>query len=86
MLARRKPGRLQLSMTIKYYFHSLFMNPSDANDQAPNFLPQRSNTTNIYDMLQEIKKEITLSMVEEQLNHFKIKKMIEEECKDSLTW
>jgi hypothetical protein len=31
-------------------------------------------------------EEMALSMVKEQLNHFKIKKVIDEESKDPLTW
>jgi hypothetical protein len=34
----------------------------------------------------EIDEDMALSVVKEQLTHFKIKKVIEDECKDSLAW
>jgi hypothetical protein len=34
----------------------------------------------------EIDEDMTLLVVMEQLTHFKMKKIIEEECKDPLAW
>jgi len=34
----------------------------------------------------ETDEDMTLSVMMEQLNHYKIKKVIEEECKDPLAW
>jgi len=34
----------------------------------------------------EIDEEMVLSMVKEQLNHYRIKKVSDEECKNLLAW
>jgi hypothetical protein len=46
-----------------------------------------SNSTvgSLYDLM-ETDEEMVLSMVKEQLNHYRIKKVSDEECKNLLAW
>jgi len=57
------------------------LNPSDVGVGAYSFTSHSVKPISLYD-LREINKEMTSSVVEEQLNHFKIKKIIEEEAKN----
>jgi hypothetical protein len=49
-----------------------------------NFTSQSSQSTSLYNLM-EIDGDMALSLVKEQLIHFRIKKVIEEHCKDSIT-
>lgn len=62
-----------------------FLNPSDLSAKAPSFTSQNVETISFYDFM-EIDEEMKSSTVNEQLNHFKVKKFIEEEVKDPLEW
>jgi hypothetical protein len=62
-----------------------YSNSSDVSVGAPNFASQSIEPTSLYDLI-EINEKMTSSVVKEQLNHFKIKKAIEEQCKDPLAW
>ncbi len=59
-------------------------NPTNVSEKVPNFL-ESFQSTSFYDLM-EIDEDMALSMVKEQFTHFKIKKGIEEECKDPLAW
>jgi hypothetical protein len=45
------------------------------------FLISLKSSTSLYDLI-KIDEKMALSMVKKQLNHFKIKKITMEECKD----
>jgi hypothetical protein len=62
-----------------------YLNPSDVSFRAPSFASQSIEPTSFYDFI-ETNEEMTLSMVKEQLNHFRIKIVTEEDCKDPLAW
>ncbi len=62
-----------------------FLNPINVSERVPNFASESSQSTSFYD-LREIDEGMALLVVEEQFTHFKIKKGIEEECKDPLAW
>jgi hypothetical protein len=59
-----------------------FLNPTNVSERVPNFASKSSQFTSLYDVM-EIDEDMALSMVKEQLTPFKIKKVIEEECKSS---
>ncbi len=79
-----------LHIVGEYDYHVLFpfltcaykyLNPSHVGVGAPSFASQSIQPTSFYDLI-EIDEEMALSVVvKEQLNHFKIKKVMEE-CKD----
>ncbi len=62
-----------------------FLNPINLSERVLNFALKSSQSTSFYDLI-EIDEDMALSMVKEQFTHFKIKKGIEEECKDPLAW
>jgi hypothetical protein len=62
-----------------------FLNPTNVSERVHNFASESSQSTSFYDLM-EIDKDMALSMVKEQFTDFKIKKGIEEECKDPLAW
>ncbi len=62
-----------------------YLNPSDVSVGAPSFASQSIEPTSVYDFI-KIDEDMTLSIVKEQLNHFRIKKVMKEECKDPLAW
>ncbi len=62
-----------------------FLNPSDVSAKAPTFTSQNIETISLYDFM-EIDEKMKSSTVNEQLNHFKVKKFIEEEVKNALQW
>lgn len=61
------------------------MNQTNANERVPSVASQIYQFTNLYDHM-ETNEDMALSMVKEQLNLFKITKVIKEECKDPLAW
>jgi hypothetical protein len=61
------------------------LNPTNANERVPSVASQSYQFTNLYDRM-EIDEDMALSMVKEQLNLFRINKVIKEECKDLLAW
>jgi hypothetical protein len=61
-----------------------YLNPNDVSVRAPSFVFQSIEPTSFYDFI-ETNEEMTLSMVKKQLNHLKIK-IVMEECKDPLAW
>jgi len=44
-----------------------------------------SRTRSLYDLM-ETNEEVVLSMVKEQLSHYKIRKVSDEDCKSLLAW
>jgi hypothetical protein len=59
-----------------------FLNPNDVGVGTPScFASQSIKSTSLYDAL-ETNKKMTSLIVKKQLNHFQVKKMIEEK----LTW
>jgi hypothetical protein len=62
-----------------------FLNPTNVSEKVPNFALESFQSISLYDLM-EIDEDMPLSVVKEQLTHFKIKKIIEEECKDPLAW
>jgi len=62
-----------------------YWNPSDVNVGVPNFASQNIEPTSSYDFI-ETDGKMALSVMKKQLNHFKIKKITKEECKDPLAW
>ncbi len=62
-----------------------FLNPTNVSERVSNFALESSQFTSLYDLM-EIDEDMALSMVKEQLTHFRIKKVIEQESKDSLSW
>jgi hypothetical protein len=50
-----------------------------------NFKVNNFGVGSLYDIM-ETNEEMTLSMVKEQLNHYKIKKVNDDECKNPLAW
>ncbi len=62
-----------------------YLNQSDVSVGAPTFASQSIESTSLYDLI-KIDEGMALSMMKEQLNHFKIKKVTKEECKDPLSW
>ncbi len=62
-----------------------FLNPTNVSERVPNFALESFQSTSLYDFM-ETDEDMTLSLVKEQLSHFRIKKVIEEECKDPLAW
>jgi hypothetical protein len=62
------------------------LNPSDTCEKAPSsFTSQNFQTTNLYDCM-VTNEDMLLLVVKEQLTHFKVKKVIDDECKDPLAW
>jgi hypothetical protein len=61
-----------------------YLNTNDVSVQTSRFASQSIEPTSLYDLIKTNEK-MALSMVKEQLNHFRIKKIIEE-CKDPLAW
>ncbi len=47
--------------------------------------PKVPNVPSLYDVM-DMDEDMALLVVKEQLTHFKIKKVIKEECKDPLAW
>jgi hypothetical protein len=62
-----------------------FLNPTNVSEKVPNFALESSQSKSLYDLM-EIDEDMALSVVKEQSTHFRIKKVIEEECKDPLAW
>jgi hypothetical protein len=62
-----------------------FLNPSDVGVGAYSFTSCIVKPISFYDLIKTNEK-MTSSMVKEQLNHFKFKKVIEEEAKNPLEW
>jgi hypothetical protein len=62
-----------------------FLDPTNVSERVPNFASKSFQFTSLYDVM-EIDEDMALSMVKEQLTPFKIKKVIEKECKDPLAW
>jgi len=62
-----------------------YWNPSDVSVGGLSFASQSIEPTSVYDFI-ETDEDMKLSMVKEQLNHFRIKKVTKEECKDPLAW
>jgi len=60
-----------------------FLNLTNVSERVLYFASESSQSTSLYDLM-EIDENMTLSVVKEQLTHFKIKKVIEEECKGSI--
>jgi len=61
-----------------------FLNPTNVSGRVLNFALESSQSTSLYDFM-ETNEDMTLLVVKEQLTHFRIKKIIEEKCKDPLT-
>jgi hypothetical protein len=61
------------------------LNPSDVGVGAYNFTSYSVKPINLYDFMETNEKMIS-SMLKEQLNHFRFKKVIEEEAKNPLEW
>jgi hypothetical protein len=57
------------------------LNPSDVGVGAYSFTSHSVKPISLYDFM-ETNKKMKSTVVEEQLNHFKIKKIIEEEAKN----
>ncbi len=66
------------------FVHTSFFNSTNPNERMLNFTSQSSQSTSLYNLM-EIDGDMALSLVKEQLIHFRIKKVIEEHCKDSIT-
>jgi hypothetical protein len=62
-----------------------FLNPTNVTERVLNFALESSQSTSLYDFM-ETNEDMTLLVVKEQLTHFRIEKIIEEKCKDPLTW
>jgi hypothetical protein len=62
-----------------------FLNPTNVSERVPNFASESFQFTSFYDIM-EIDEDMALLVVKGQFTHFKIKKGIEEECKDPLAW
>ncbi len=62
-----------------------FLKPTNVSERVSNFASESSQSTSFYDFM-EIDEDMALLVVNEQFTHFKIKKGIEEECKDPLAW
>jgi hypothetical protein len=62
-----------------------YLNPSDVSVRAPSFASQSIEPTSFYDFI-KTNEEVTLSILKEQLNHFRIKIVTDEECKDPIAW
>jgi hypothetical protein len=62
-----------------------FLNPTNVSERIPNFALESSQSSSLYDFM-EIDEDMALLVVMEQLTHLKMKKIIEEECKDPLAW
>jgi hypothetical protein len=62
-----------------------FLNPTNVSERVPNFASKSSQSTSLYDLM-ETNEDMALLLVKEQLTHFGIKKVIEEECKDPFAW
>jgi len=57
------------------------LNPSDTCEKTPSsFTSQNFQTTSLYDCM-DIDEDMPLSVVKEQLTHFKVKKVIDDECR-----
>jgi len=58
------------------------LNPTNANEKGlSNFASQSFQSTSFNDVM-ESANDMAISMVKEQLNYFKIKKVNKEECKN----
>jgi len=62
-----------------------FLNPSYVGVGAFSFTSCDVDPKSLYDLM-EINEEMTSSLVKNLLNHFKFKKVIDEEAKNSLKW
>jgi hypothetical protein len=63
-------------------FAHIFFNPNYASVKAISFTSQKTNTTNLYDLM-EIDDEMSTRLVmKEQLNHCKVKKVTKKEGKN----
>jgi hypothetical protein len=62
------------------------LNLNNVSDEIPSY-PTSHNieSTTLYDFM-ETSEEMVSLIVKEQLNHLWVKKVIEEECKNSLAW
>ncbi len=58
-----------------------FLNSTNVNEKVLNFASESSQSTSLYDLM-ETDDDMALSVVKEKLTHFRIKEVIEEECKD----
>jgi hypothetical protein len=62
------------------------LNPSDTCERAlGSSTSQNSQTISLYDCM-DMDEDMALSIVKEQLTHFNVKKVIDDECKDPLAW
>ncbi len=62
------------------------LNPTNASERnVGGSTFQSSQCSSLYDAM-DMDEDMALSVVKEQLTHFTIKKVIEEECKDPLAW
>ncbi len=62
------------------------LNPSDTCERAlGSSTSQNSQTISLYDCM-DTNENMALSIVKKQLTHFKVKKVIDDECKDPLAW
>jgi len=62
------------------------LNPNDTCERAFNSsTSQNSQTTSLYDCM-DMDEDMALSIVKEQLTHFRVNKVTNDECKDLLAW
>jgi hypothetical protein len=62
-----------------------FLNPSYVGVGASSFTSCNVDPKSLYDLM-EINEKMASSLVKKLFNHFKFKKVIEEEAKNSLKW
>jgi hypothetical protein len=62
-----------------------FFNPNVASEKTPRCTLESTKKTSLYDIM-ENNEEMVLFMIKEQLDHFRITKLNEEERKDPLAW
>ncbi len=62
-----------------------FLNSIKISEKALSLHPKLLNPQVCYDLM-EINEDMALSIVKEQLTHFRIQKVIEKECQDPSTW
>jgi hypothetical protein len=62
------------------------LNPSYTCEKAlGSFTSQNFQTISLYDCMDK-DEDMALLVVKEQLTHFRVKKVIDDECKDPLAW
>jgi hypothetical protein len=80
MLSKLKDNDKHVLFLLLVYAYKV-LNPNDTCEKTPSsFTSQNSQTISLYDCM-DTDEDMPLLVVKEQLTHFKVKKVIDDECK-----